>query len=77
MVFGLSREIPNLDVLKEKQGAFSGAYHIFSPFEIRIGIIIGTIMRLKLLEQVDILKGGAREGRGLDKDKLLRKKCIL
>jgi len=77
MVFGLSREIPNLDVLKEKQGAFSGAYHIFSPFEIRIGIIIGTIMRLKLLEQVDILKGGAREGRGLDKDKLLRKKFIL
>ncbi len=73
MVFGLSREIPNLDVFMEKQGAFSGAYHIFSPYDIRIGIIIGTIMRLKLMEQTDILKGGAREGRGLDIEKLLSK----
>ncbi len=77
MVFGLSREIPNLDVLKEKQGAFSGAYHIFSPHDVRIGLIVGTIMRLRLMEQVDILKGGAREGRGLDKDKLLSKSFYL
>jgi len=77
MVFGLSRQIPNLDVFQDKQGAFSGAYHIFSPHDIRIGLLVGTIMRLKLLEQTDILKGGAREGRGLDKDKLLEKKFIV
>jgi type I restriction enzyme M protein len=77
MVFGLSREIPNLDVLTVKQGAFSGAYHIFSPYDLRIGLIIGTIMRLKLMEQVDILKGGAREGRGLDKEKLLQKTFLV
>jgi len=77
MVFGLSREIPNLDVFKHKQGAFSGAYHIFSPNDIRIGLMIGTIMRLKLMEQTDILKGGAREGRGLDKAKLLKKEFII
>lgn len=77
MIFGLSREIPNLDVLTEKQGAFSGAYHIFSPYDVRIGLIIGTMMRLKLMEQIDILKGGAREGRGLDKEKLLNKTFLI
>jgi len=77
MVFGLSREIPNLDVFDNKQGAFSGAYHIFSPYDIRIGLLIGAVMRLKLMEQTDILKGGAREGRGLDKHKLLSKKFIV
>jgi type I restriction enzyme M protein len=73
IVFGLSREIPNFDVLKDEQGAFSPAYIIFMPKDIRIGFIIGSIMRLKLMEQTDILKGGAREGRCLDKDKLLTK----
>ncbi|PKA97793.1 type I restriction system adenine methylase HsdM [Flavobacteriaceae bacterium MAR_2009_75] len=73
MVFGLSRQIPNLDVFKHKQGAFSGAYHVFAPLDIRIGLIVGGIMRLKLMEQTDILKGGAREGRGLDKEKLSSK----
>lgn len=77
MVFGLSREIPNLDVFNYKQGAFSGAYHVYSPYDIRIGFLIGTVMRLKLMEQTDILKGGAREGRGLDKHKLLNKKFIV
>lgn len=74
MIFGLSREIPNLDVLKDNIGAFSNAYSIFQPIDKRIGLIIGGIMRLKLSEQTDILKGGAREGRGLDKDKLMKKK---
>jgi type I restriction enzyme M protein len=77
MVFGLSREIPNLDVFNNKQGAFSGAYHIYSPYDIRLGLLIGALMRLKLMEQTDILKGGAREGRGLDKHKLLNKKFIV
>jgi type I restriction enzyme M protein len=77
MVFGLSREIPNLDVFQDKQGAFSGAYHIFAPKDVRVGLLIGSIMRLKLLEQTDILKGGAREGRGLDKDKLLKKTFLI
>jgi type I restriction enzyme M protein len=77
MVFGLSREIPNLDVFNTKQGAFSGAYHIFSPYDIRLELLIGAVMRLKLMEQTDILKGGAREGRGLDKHKLLNKKFIV
>jgi len=73
MVFGLSRQIPNLDVIMEKVGAFSTAYSVFEPIDYRIGIIVGKLMRLKLMEQVDILKGGAREGRGLDKEKLLSK----
>lgn len=77
MVFGLSRQIPNLDVFKGKQGAFSGAYHVFAPYDIRIGLLVGTIMRLKLMEQTDILKGGAREGRGLDKEKLLAKQFLV
>ena len=73
MVFGLSREIPNLDVFWEDEGAFSPAYVIYAPQDIRLGLIIGTIMRLKLMEQTDILRGGAREGRTLDKRKLERK----
>ncbi len=73
MVFGLSREIPNLDVFIDTVGAFSPAYNIYSPHEIRLGLMIGCIMRLKLMGQTDILKGGAREGRTLDKDKLLTK----
>lgn len=73
MVFGLSREIPNLDVLMAESGAFSPAYTIYEPIDVRIGIIVGSIMRLKLMEQTNILKGGAREGRGLDKDKLSQK----
>ena len=77
IVFGLSREIPNLDVFKDRQGAFSGAYHIFSPSDYRLGLLIGSIMRLKLMEQTDILKGGAREGRALDKDKLAQKKFTI
>ncbi|MBI5194814.1 MAG: SAM-dependent DNA methyltransferase [Nitrospirae bacterium] len=77
MVFGLSREIPNLDVFNDEIGAFSGAYHIFRPRDFRIGIIVGTVMRLKLNEQTDLLKGGAREGRGLDKDKLKKKKFAI
>jgi hypothetical protein len=77
MVFGLSRQIPNLDVFMADKGAFSPAYTIYSPKDIRIGLIIGCIMRLKLMEQTDILKGGAREGRGLDKTKLLKKLFVL
>ena len=77
IVFGLSREIPNLDVFTDKQGAFSGAYHIFSPSDYRLGLLIGSIMRLKLMEQTDVLKGGAREGRALDKDKLAQKTFII
>lgn len=73
MVFGLSREIPNLDVFTDTIGAFSPAYHIYNPKDIRLGLMIGCIMRLKLMEQTDILKGGAREGRTLDKDKLQTK----
>lgn len=73
MVFGLSREIPNLDVFSDSEGAFSGAYHIFRPKDKRIGLIVGNLMRMKLSEQVDILRGGAREGRGLDKEKLMKK----
>jgi len=34
-------------------------------------------MRLKLMEQTDILKVGAREGRGLDKEKLLKKLFVV
>jgi hypothetical protein len=77
MVFGLSREIPNLDVFVDEIGAFSPAYHIFRPHDVRIGLIVGTLMRMKLMEQTDILKGGAREGRGLDKSKLFSKAFIL
>ena len=73
MVFGLSRQIPNLDVFTATHGAFSPAYSIYRPYDTRFGLIIGCIMRLKLMEQTDILKGGAREGRGLDKDQLNRK----
>jgi type I restriction enzyme M protein len=77
MVFGLSREIPNLDVFTDTIGAFSPAYTIFSPKDIRLGLMIGCIMRLKLMEQTDILKGGAREGKTLDKDRLLTKKFAI
>jgi type I restriction enzyme M protein len=77
MVFGLSREIPNLDVFTDEVGAFSPAYSVFKPNDIRLGLIIGCLMRLKLMEQIDILKGGAREGRGLDKEKLKQKEYIL
>lgn len=73
MVFGLSREIPNLDVFSDELGAFSPAYIIYSPVDYRIGLLIGCIMRLKLMEQTDILRGGAREGKTLDKDKLQTK----
>jgi type I restriction enzyme M protein len=73
MVFGLSRDIPNLDVLVQEEGAFSGAYSIYKPMDKRIGMIVGKIMRLKIMEQTDLLKGGAREGRGLDKGRLMQK----
>jgi len=73
MVFGLSREIPNLDVFSDSIGAFSPAYIIYTPNDCRHGLMIGCIMRLKLMEQTDILKGGAREGKTLDKDKLATK----
>lgn len=74
MVFGLSREIPNLDVFSDSIGAFSPAYIIYNPIDYRIGLMVGCIMRLKLMEQTDILKGGAREGKTLDKDKLMTKR---
>ncbi len=77
MVFGLSREIPNLGVFTDKIGVFSPAYTIYSPKDIRYGLMIGCIMRLKLMEQTDLLKGGAREGKTLDKDKLATKKFAL
>ena len=77
MVFGLSREIPNLDVFTSQIGAFSPAYYIYFPKDIRLGLMIGCIMRLKIMEQTDILKGGAREGRTLDKDKLMMKKFAI
>ncbi|MEX2335711.1 MAG: hypothetical protein WD555_00395 [Fulvivirga sp.] len=77
MVFGLSREIPNLDVLTHDEGAFSGAYSIYAPADKRVGMLVGKIMRLKLMEQTDLLKGGAREGRGLDKGRLLQKQFAI
>ncbi len=77
LVFGLSREIPNLDVFLHEEGAFSPAYHVFKPKLPAFGVVVGILMRLKLMEQTDLLKGGAREGRTLDKDKLLRKLFVL
>lgn len=77
MVFGLSREIPNLDVFKEEIGAVSQAYSVYQPIDYRVGMIVGGLMRLRLMEQVDLLKGGAREGRGLDKGKLMKKQFAL
>lgn len=47
MVFGLSREIPNLDVFSDSIGAFSPAYIIYTPIDYRIGLLVGCIMRLK------------------------------
>lgn len=77
MIFGLSREIPNFDVLLEDEGAFSPAYHVFTPKNAALGVMIGLLMRFRLMEQTDILKRGAREGRTLDKEKLLRKQFSL
>lgn len=77
MVFGLSREIPNLDVFSDALGAFSPAYILYSPTDYRIGLLVGCVMRLKLMEQTDILKGGAREGKTLDKEKLQTKKFAI
>jgi hypothetical protein len=77
IVFGLSRDIPNLGVFPDEIGAFSPAYTIYSPKDARIGLIVGSILRLKLMEQVDILKGGAREGKTLDKEKLKKKKFVI
>ena len=37
----------------------------------------GKLLRMKLNEQINILKGGAREGRGLDKDNFYGKKFIV
>lgn len=78
IVFGMSREILNFGVMKDELGAVSPAYHVFSvDCHVYDAELLELYMRIRDKYFLDLIKPGSREGQGLDKEHLSRKKVIV
>ena len=74
LVFGMSREILNWGVMKDKIGEVSSAYHIY---EIDQSVVESWYLELFMSQQIvyfsDLIRPASREGQGVDRDLLPRK----
>ena len=74
LVFGMSREILNWGVMKDKIGEVSSAYHIY---EIDQSVVESWYLELFISQQIvyfsDLIRPASREGQGVDRDLLPRK----
>lgn len=78
LVFGFSREVINFGLMRDREGAVSPVYEVF---KIDSGIIepelLERLFRFNMPYFMDILKPGAREGKPIDRNYLLRKHLLV
>lgn len=77
LVFGMSRKILNWGVMREYIGAVSSAYNIFSVSEKVNSKYLESFIKQNIIYFHDLIKPASREGQGLDKGILMRKKIYL
>ena len=77
LVFGMSRKILNWGVMRECIGAVSSAYNIFSVSEKVNSKYLESFIKQNIIYFHDLIRPASREGQGLDKGILMRKKIYL
>ena len=77
LVFGMSRKILNWGVMREYIGAVSSAYNIFSVSEKVNSKYLESFIKQNIIYFHDLIRPASREGQGLDKGILMRKKIYL
>lgn len=77
LVFGMSREILNWGVMKDKIGGVSAAYHVFIVNDAIPPIYLESYMKHRISYFDDLIRLSTREGQGIDKVALMRKVIFL
>ena len=78
LVFGFSREVINFGLMREPVGAVSPVYEVFKIDSTKIEPeLLERLFRFNMPYYMDILKPGAREGKPIDRDYLLRKHLLV
>jgi type I restriction enzyme S subunit len=78
LVFGFSREVINFGLMREPVGAVSPVYEVFKIDSSKIEPeLLERLFRFNMPYYMDILKPGAREGKPIDRDYLLRKHLLV
>ena len=77
LVFGMSRKILNWGVMRECIGAVSSAYNIFLVSEKVNSKYLESFIKQNIIYFHDLIRPASREGQGLDKGILMRKKIYL
>lgn len=78
LVFGFSREVINFGLMREPVGAVSPVYEVFKIDSSKIEPeLLERLFRFNMPYYMDILKPGAREGKPIDRDYLLRKHLLI
>jgi type I restriction enzyme S subunit len=73
LVFGMSREILNWGMMKEKIGGFSSAYHIYKVADNIHPLFLESFIKFHHSYFKDLIKPASREGQGVDKSALFSK----
>ena len=77
LVFGMSREILNWGIMHGSLGGVSPAYNVYSVDEHIHIYYLESFIKTHLHYFKDLIKPASREGQGIDKDALMRKKLLL
>lgn len=78
LVFGFSREVINFGLMREPVGAVSPVYEVFKIDSSKIEPeLLERLFRFNMPYYMDILKPGAREGKPIDRNYLLRKHLLV
>ena len=78
LVFGFSREVINFGLMREPVGAVSPVYEVFKIDASKTEPeLLERMFRFNMPYYMDILKPGAREGKPIDRNYLLRKHLLI
>lgn len=77
LVFGMSRKILNWGVMRGSVGAVSSAYNVFSVSKKVNTKYLASFIKQNIIYFHDLIKPASREGQGVDKGILMRKKIYL
>lgn len=78
LVFGLSRQVINFGLMRDKEGAVSPVYEIFKIDTEQIDPdLLEQSFRINMHFYLDILRPGAREGQPIDREYFLTKPTLI
>jgi type I restriction enzyme, S subunit len=78
LVFGFSREVINFGLMHDPVGAVSPVYEVFKIDSTKMEPdLLERLFRFNMSYYMDILKPGAREGKPIDRNYLLRKHLLV